>query len=508
MKTTARKILSLVIVVCMAVIGVISAPATTEVAKAASTEYETTAFGEGKLLITTTFNGATYYLPATTTASKAPVATAFTNVNAIGEEHLWTVTAEENNYYIQNSEGKYLYATNTNNGIRIGDTKGTWTYNSSGNYFQYTGLTRYLGIYSAQDWRCYNTVEAANYKESSTSFVFYKVKEAAPELSEGTKNALNEVNSSMSLAFSYTQKTKEAEATDGAWTLVTDVNSLEIGDQVVITDAKATYAMGGQNNNNRVAVSIKKSDDSLELTDSVQILTLEAGTVSNTYAFNTGAGYLYAASSSSNNLKTQTTNNANGSWTISIDGNGVATIKAQGSYTRNWLRKNNSSALFSCYSSGQNDISLYKYEEPSAGETVKEFTNQSFAFKCAVDASLSALEGVESYGIRVTANGKSVNYNADNAASWATETIGEKSYIYVVINLGDDMMNNADKLSAEFTVNAYVIVNGARYDSEKTKTYSVASMVKEYYEDQGIAEVEHLYNYLAEDLGLIEKEVA
>jgi hypothetical protein len=94
----------------------------------------------------------------------------------------------------------------------------------------------------------------------------------------------------------------------------------------------------------------------------VQILTLEAGTVDNTYAFFTGDGYLYAASSDANKLLTQKSNNANSSWAITIDGNGVATIKAQGTNARNWLRYNSASNghLFSCYSSGQDDVSLYK----------------------------------------------------------------------------------------------------------------------------------------------------
>ena len=115
MKTAVKRILSFIMVVCMAVIGIVALPTVT----ANAAEYVETSFGEGKMLITTTFDGSTYYLPATTTTSKAPVATKFTNVSEIGEEHLWTVTATGSNYYIQNSEGKYLYATDTNNGIRI-----------------------------------------------------------------------------------------------------------------------------------------------------------------------------------------------------------------------------------------------------------------------------------------------------------------------------------------------------------------------------------------------------
>ena len=141
-----------------------------------------TSFGEGKVLITTTFNGSTYYLPATTTSS-APAAIAFTDVSTISEDHLWTVTADGTNYLIQNSEGRYLYTTtSSNNGVRVGTTKHTWTYDSTNNSFKNTTTERYLGIYNSQDWRCYTTVNQSNYKESSTSFKFYKVKSDGPTI--------------------------------------------------------------------------------------------------------------------------------------------------------------------------------------------------------------------------------------------------------------------------------------------------------------------------------------
>ena len=38
---------------------------------------------------------------------------------------------------------------------------------------------------------------------------------------------------------------------------------------------------------------------------------------------------------------------------------GVATIKATGTNTRNWMRYNSQSSLFACYASGQADISIY-----------------------------------------------------------------------------------------------------------------------------------------------------
>ena len=162
------------------------------------------------------------------------------------------------------------------------------------------------------------------------------------------------------------------------WNLVTNVSQLEAGSRVVIVAKDFNYALSTvQNDNNRAQVSITKGTDStVTINSSVQILTLEAGNVSNSFAFNTGAGYLYAASSSKNYLRTETTLSDNSSWSITIAADGVATIKAQGSNTRNWMRYNSSSSLFACYGSGQADICLYVETETGGNEPECEHTGE------------------------------------------------------------------------------------------------------------------------------------
>lgn len=75
--------------------------------------------------------------------------------------------------------------------------------------------------------------------------------------------------------------------------------------------------------------------------------------------------YLYAASSSSNHLKGQETAS---SWTIEQDGDKyVLTSSAQTSH--NIMQYNEQSKIFSCYTSGQKDITLYKYSDIKADTT-------------------------------------------------------------------------------------------------------------------------------------------
>ena len=144
------------------------------------------------------------------------------------------------------------------------------------------------------------------------------------------------------------------------YNLVTDPTTLKVGDKVIIAASNAEVALGTtQNTNNRKAEAITKVGNTVvNPGDAVQILTLEKGTLDNTCAFNTGSGYLYAASSSSNYLKTQAEIDANASFRVSY-ADEVTTIKAKGANTRNLLKYNSGSKLFSCYGSGQVDVVIY-----------------------------------------------------------------------------------------------------------------------------------------------------
>ena len=163
-----------------------------------------------------------------------------------------------------------------------------------------------------------------------------------------------------------------------AWELVTDAGCLSIGDEIIIAASGYNYAMSTtQNNNNRGAASIVKSYDKSILEepgDDVQVITLTAGAKSGTFGLSTGSGYLYAASSSKNYLKTQTSLDVNGSWKITIS-SGTASIAAQGTATRSILRfnTNNGTPIFSCYGTGQMDIAIYKrVSTPGEGPQMNE----------------------------------------------------------------------------------------------------------------------------------------
>ena len=130
-----------------------------------------------------------------------------------------------------------------------------------------------------------------------------------------------------------------AEETAKTATLVTDASTLKVGDEIIIAAKDNDFAMGEQKTNNRAAVAVTKSEDKLTLTAGVQKLTLKQGAKENTFAFDTGSGYLYAASSSKNHLKTESKLSDNSSWSVAI-ADGKATVIAQGANTRNVMKYN------------------------------------------------------------------------------------------------------------------------------------------------------------------------
>ena len=156
------------------------------------------------------------------------------------------------------------------------------------------------------------------------------------------------------------------------WSLVTDASKLAEGDVIVIVAAGSNVALSTtQNDNNRGQQEItKNADNTVTIDDKVQQLTLGAGTKTGTFSLSTGSGYLYASSSKSNYMKTTATLDANGSWTITIDESNNATIKANGANTRNWLRYNSNSSIFSCYSSGQDDVQIYRKNDTRAAQSI------------------------------------------------------------------------------------------------------------------------------------------
>jgi len=239
--------------------------------------------------------------------------------------------------------------------------------------------------------------------------------------------------------------------------LVTNVEDLQVGDRIVIVAKDSNYAMSTeQNTNNRGQAAVTK-DANGAVGQDAQVLTLKAGMVEGTFALYTGEGYLYAASSASNHLKTDDVKTANGSWKIEIDAEGIATIKAQGDNERNWMRYNSNSGLFACYESGQQDVVIYKLANSAAldavehiytsgSETVaKDYANINDALtvtkgtlKLLADQTIGE---VDFNGVVIDLNGHTLT--ADTIVACVTDTAAKKGLIKVAAQ-DDVVLTKAD----------------------------------------------------------------
>lgn len=163
------------------------------------------------------------------------------------------------------------------------------------------------------------------------------------------------------------------DSTDLTATLVTDAGTLNVGDRIILVAKDEDFALSTtQNTNNRGQATVTKDGNTVTFGADTQIITLVGGTYTTTFGFQVDGGYLYAASSSANYLRTQDALNENGSWSISIADDGTAAIVAKGDKTHNTLRYNKSSNLFACYlpDNSQQDLCIYKISNVTAGGMV------------------------------------------------------------------------------------------------------------------------------------------
>ena len=166
------------------------------------------------------------------------------------------------------------------------------------------------------------------------------------------------------------------EEYQGVWTLVTDMSQLSVDSKIIIAAANANKALSTlQNPKNRASVDIIKSTnkDTLMVNRNVQIITLEPGAKERTWALRVGdMGYLYAASSSENQMKTQSQVDANASWIITLADNGIATMQAMGSNTHCFIKYNTGYQTFSCFEENGANVVLYGKDLSSISTAIIE----------------------------------------------------------------------------------------------------------------------------------------
>ncbi len=147
---------------------------------------------------------------------------------------------------------------------------------------------------------------------------------------------------------------------------------------VIASGAEGTVqVMAEQRSNNRGAVEATITNGVLKVSDEYEFVieTANIGEASGYSIFDPDAkGYLFAAASDKNYLRTQTDMDDNGIWAITFDPTDAsASVVAQGANTRNVMQYNSGSTLFSCYATASQSP-VYLFEKVGDAPSVQTLT--------------------------------------------------------------------------------------------------------------------------------------
>ncbi len=442
--------------------------------------------------------------------------------------YAFTIAAVEGGYSIQSASKQYIGQTSNDNGLATGESVLVNTISldsdvvniiSGGAYLRYNSASNQLRFryYKSSSYTNQKSIALYRLDDGSVACthegVEWSVKESATCTEDGVETFTCTCGYATTREIPATGHTFENNVCtvcgkeETTFAMVLNANSLQVGDKIIIAAAEADYALSTtQKTNNRGQIAITKNGGVIiPNTDDVQILTLEKGAIDGTFAFNTGSGYLYAASSSENYLRTEKDSSNNSSWTIEIDENGIATVKAQGDCTHNWLQYNKS-GLFSCYENGQTDIVLYKKNEKVATAT-KDFaeltTGRGFAFSYNEDntvndsclrfymsidddlyEALKAKGGTFGvYAICTREDGKSSEVHWSQADKQPVFIEVDGTYYFALC------FNNLTKYyNASFQGQIYVEIDGVKYYMQASNANTVAEDVTDTAADYGANE--------------------
>ena len=272
------------------------------------------------------------------------------------------------------------------------------------------------------------------------------------------------------------------EDLSGTWVVA---KSVAAGDRIIVgaTVSAGTKTMGKQNSNpNRAAVASTLADGVLTPGEGTKtFLVVDAG--DGKFALQALNGkYLTSATEGTGNnlLEAASYENDNAKWTITIDGEGVASVVAAAG-NRTYMKYNNGSTLFSCYQyeTSQSPISIYKKGTPDYGSYQRNVTSGNYGTICLPKAGTiegatlfeiayydetakkiyldevgSTMEAGKPYIFQATATELNVTYTSGTQVA-ASDANG----LYGFYNLSNMATDEADKLDLDEDQGNYILYN-------------------------------------------------
>ena len=181
------------------------------------------------IAITMTKGNDTWVLPNNNGTKSAPAAITGTvsgNTMTTTEKDIfsWNIKKGTDSFRIFSAveNTKYLYSQSSNNGIRVGTGENAdWIVDDETGYLKNVTLTRYMGVYSSQDWRSYTSLHA---NIAGQTLNFWKLDAAKEKVATPTATpAAGEVAKGTKVEFKCkTEGAKISYKTTGEYTEYTD----------------------------------------------------------------------------------------------------------------------------------------------------------------------------------------------------------------------------------------------------------------------------------------------
>ena len=451
--------------------------------------------------------------------SKPPAATSIsltddkTQISSIIDETLkWEVTVNDGKYQFKvPNASNYLYCTNDNNGVRVGtNANNVFTiYDNSGvPFLLHQATSRYVGVFSNQDWRCYTSI---NNNIKDTVLAFYKRSEVETPATESIsiddidlfvkESKQVSVKSSPLGSEVPTDLIFQSSDTDvlsieengfikglkaGTATLtVTSESDITLTDTATVTvstcprsgvsvgsiyalvgsetkdGVETKYQFAGITGDNTYASTATYEDDS-DLSSEYGLIAVE-GAYEGSIALQSGEKYL--SWEDGNSLILADTITANSSWVIEY-ADGFHSIINTSTYrndVKRILRLNASSSRFACYTSGQLPVTLVQIG--TVNPTIKLSADKT-EIKVGADATLTATlinveEGTVSFESSNT-DVLTVTDNGDNTATITGVTAGKAT---VTASL-----EGCENVSLEFSVLQNKTLDSIELNVDNVKT--------------------------------------
>lgn len=237
--------------------------------------------------------GNVVYLPSTTTSS-APsqkvisvpgldlTSTDAFKTTLIPEDARFVFTGSASSMTIKSAEGKYLYATNSNNGLRVGTTSDTWVIAKNSNNAKALTLkestnNRYITLYQSQDWRSYTSVYGDTYNtngQCGSVFIYQKLSKEPTILAE----TISVPATGGEGEASYTIKNMEAD--DVTATFATEWISVEAANGVMTYEIEPNYTGKARTGEITLASAKYGITKSVAVTQAADVFAVSATSVS------------------------------------------------------------------------------------------------------------------------------------------------------------------------------------------------------------------------------------